>query len=345
MFLNFFKGFLMGIANVIPGVSGGTFAFVLGVLDRILAAINAVHAKTFQILLHPKSWFSSTGRITLQEELKRIDALFLATLITGAVCAILSGAHVMHKGLNEYPQYMLSLFIGLIIPSIGVPVGEMPTKKWYHLPLLILGIFVVVEVGNLFSSKMEAEAGFTLVFFGGMIAFVAMILPGISGSFMLLVMGLYTPLMMHIKGLTSFNLGIRAWAQALPEHLLWLTVVGTGGLVGAKGFAKIMTFLLDKYRSATLSFLIGLLLGSFWVLWPLKDIEQGAKVYNRKGEIKRDIQILTAPNRLPSFPEDTQNTMICLACLVLGLFGGAGVNRLGKTSEKNLKTEETTSHG
>jgi putative membrane protein len=339
MWINFFKGLLIGVANIIPGVSGGTFAFVLGILDRILKALNSIQPLKLLIFLHPKKWFTLSGREELGQEFQRMDAKFLIVLGLGVITSILLSAHLIEGALISYPHYTLALFIGLILPSLGVPLSQVPSKKPIYLIPLLLGILVTVGVSNLFLSQSTAEPSYFLIFLGGIIAFIAMILPGISGSFMLLVMGLYAPAVFHIKSLTFFNQGISVWLQALPSHLLWLGTLALGLVVGAKFSAKIISYFLQTFRSATLIFLVGMLLGSFWVLWPIKDIEKGKDILGRDGKVKYDVKIMTAPNRLPSFPQDSSRTLFCALFILLGSLGGVGVNRLGKSGQESPSLE------
>jgi len=144
-----------------------------------------------------------------------------------------------------------------------------------------------------------------------------MILPGISGSYVMLIMGQYQN---ALNKLTNIDAGA----------LVWLLGLVLGMAVGIVLFARLLHFLLARYRSQTMAFLIGLLLGSLFVLWPFKDIDSGANVTGRDGEVKEEIRIATAPNRLPNnLPEG----LIGGGALLAGLLGSYGVIAIGKRRE------------
>jgi putative membrane protein len=153
-----------------------------------------------------------------------------------------------------------------------------------------------------------------------------MILPGVSGSFCLLILGLYQPTLSHIKAMTH---------APSSESILFLGTLGLGCVAGLVAFSRIMSFLLKRFRSATLAFLIGLIIGSLWILWPVKDFAGGAVVHDSSGEEKKDIVIATAPNRLPG-DRDGDWTLCgrCALALLAGLGGAAGVSRLGRSRDE-----------
>jgi putative membrane protein len=153
----------------------------------------------------------------------------------------------------------------------------------------------------------------------GAVAISAMILPGISGSFVMLVVGQYQKVLEHLSAARKLD-GL---------SILWLAALGVGCVLGLLLFSRLLHWLLHRWRSATMAFLIGLVLGSFFVLWPFKDFSAGGKVVGRSGEVKRDVQIATAPNRLPvSWTETGRNGL----ALLLGLAGALGVELLGRRS-------------
>jgi putative membrane protein len=324
--IQFINGFLIGVANIIPGVSGGTFALVLGIFDRLINSLKSINIQTlraaFKLL---KSGFGRAGRQAAAEELKRIDAGFLCLMAAGALCAIVSCAWLLDYLLAEYPGETLAFFIGLIIPSLAVPYRMMekrgPAQLFWVLPGAALTVYVAlsdISVGG-------GEAGSLIIFAGGVLAVSAMILPGISGSFCLLILGLYQPTLHHIKAMVH---------APTMESVRFIALLGAGICVGFVTFTRVMSFLLSRYRSATLAFLIGLILGSFWVLWPVKDFETSSG-----SEMKKKIQVATAPNRLPGDHEG--DLALCgrlaLAALI-GLVGAMGINRLGTKNREMDKT-------
>lgn len=317
------KGFLIGIANIIPGVSGGTFALILGIFDRLVQAIKSFDLALIRslsgALIRP---FDPQSRQRVAAEWKRTDATFLAFIGLGAMAALVSCAWIFDYLLREHPGMTLAFFIGLIIPSIAVPYRMMkrrgPAQLFWIIPGAVLTVwFSLLEIGG-----GSGEPGFFVVVFGGILAISAMILPGVSGSFCLLILGLYQPTLSHIKAMTH-DPGVAS--------VIFLGTLGLGIVIGLVLFSRLMSFLLNRYRSATLAFLIGLIIGSFWILWPIKDFGAGTVVTDSKGEEKKEIAIATAPNRLPGGEEgDLRLCGTCGLALLVGLGGAAGVSRLGK---------------
>ncbi len=317
------KGFLIGIANIIPGVSGGTFALILGIFDRLVQAIKSFDLAFIRnlsgALIRP---FDTRSRQTIAAEWKRTDATFLIFIGLGAMAALVSCAWIFDYLLREHPGVTLAFFIGLIIPSIAVPYKMMKRRGPAQLFWIIPGAVLTVWISLLEIGVDSGEPGFVIVVLGGMMAISAMILPGVSGSFCLLILGLYQPTLSHIKTMT-LNPGM--------ESMIFLGTLGLGIVIGLVLFSRIMSFLLTRYRSATLAFLIGLIIGSFWILWPIKDFGAGTVVTDSKGEEKKEIAIATAPNRLPG--GEAGDFLLCGKCglaLLIGLGGASGVSRLGK---------------
>jgi putative membrane protein len=322
------KGFLIGIANIIPGVSGGTFALILGIFDRLVDAIKSFDLALIRTyagaLARP---FDKRSRQRIAAEWKRTDATFLTFIGIGALVALVSCAWIFDYLLREHPAMTLAFFIGLIIPSIAVPYKMMEHRDPAHLFWIVPGAVLTVWISMLDIAGGTGEPGFIIVFLGGMLAISAMILPGVSGSFCLLILGLYQPTLSHIKAMTH---------SPTAASVIFLGTLGLGVVIGLVLFSRIMSFLLKRYRSATLAFLIGLIIGSFWILWPIKDFGAGTVVTDSRGEEKKEIAIATAPNRLPGGEKgDLWLVGKCGVALLIGLGGASGVSRLGKVKEKH----------
>ncbi len=331
--ITFIKGGLIGIANIIPGVSGGTFALILGIFDRMIGSLNRIGAETVGAALRfVKGGFRGDARQAFAKELQRIDAAFLATLMFGSTVVILASSFLIDYLLQEQYSPTLAFFIGLILPSILVPWRMMGTERGARILWAIPGAALTIGVSLVIPDN-AAGADNPLVALGtGAIAISAMILPGISGSFVMLVLGQYQNV---IGKLTSLQLGLMdgriEWGA-----LLWLAALAVGMGIGILAFARLLNFLLARFRSATMACLIGLLLGSLWVLWPFKDISAGAELTGRSGEVKQEVRIATAPNRLPDNPRET---LIALAAVVAGLGGSAGLIRLGGKGKEGSQPE------
>ena len=319
------NGALIGLANIIPGVSGGTFALILGIFDRMVNAINSVSLQTLKACLGLLT-FRREAVNAFVAELKRIDALFLAILVVMAAVSAAALAFLMEYLLAEQTAPTMAFFIGLIVPSVAVPYAMME-KRGARLLLIIPGI--ALTAGISFAMPDEAAgADSPLIAAGsGAVAVSAMILPGISGSFVLLVLGQYQNFVAKITAL----LGGLADGAFDVGAFVWLAAFGIGLVVGLWAFTKVLALLLKKAKSATMAFLIGLIIGSLFVLWPFKDVSQGATVTGRDGEVKQDVQIATAANRMPnSVGEGVTGGLALLA----GLGGSFGMIALGRRREE-----------
>ena len=298
--LDIVKGALVGIANIIPGVSGGTFALVLGIYERLLAAIGGFGFRSvkvfFGLLTGPTK---VERRRAFAEELKRIDALWLGLLAVGAAAAILVSSRLIAWLLDEQLAPTLAFFIGLIIPSIIVPYRLLQRRSWQELIACLVGIAGLVGLTFLPPAGSGEGMGLFGLFLAGAIAVSAMILPGVSGSFMLMIMGEYRTVLEAINQFDLVKLGVFA----------------AGCLAGVLAFVKLLNFLLKRFQSITMAFLTGLIFGSLWVLWPFKAIAPGAK-------------IITGVNVLPTVFDAELGWAI--GAFVVGLVCSAGVMLLGR---------------
>ncbi len=322
------KGGLVGIANIIPGVSGGTFALILGIFDRLIGSLNALNLSTLQVVLGLlTSGFKKEAREAFVDEWRRLDATFLILLMVGALIAILSSSFLIKFLLASHYSPTLAFFIGLIIPSIAIP-WAMLERKGAVLLWAVPGIALTVGV-SLVMPESSAGMDNLLVAFGtGAIAISAMILPGLSGSYVMLVMGQYQNV---LTKLTNLQLGLAKGTIDFGA-VAWLALLVVGMAVGIILFARLLHFLLKRFQSATMAFLIGLLVGSLYVLWPFKDIESGATVRGRDGEVKTNVQIATASNRLP---ESAGEGLLAGGAFIVGLVGSAGLTVIGRRTESD----------
>tara|TARA_B100001059_G_scaffold229939_1_gene263345 strand:- start:476 stop:1399 length:924 start_codon:yes stop_codon:yes gene_type:complete len=240
--LIFLRGVAMGAADVVPGVSGGTIAFISGIYDRLLAAIAACTPDKLIWLLR--------GRIA--ETWRAVDGAFLATLLAGILCSIASLARLITYLLEHHGVLLWSFFFGLILVSVYLVGREI--SRWNAWTLL------AAVAGALFAYVITVASPLALsvtplnVFLGGCIAICAMILPGISGSFILLLLGLYSGVLHAVK---TADLGL-------------LGLFALGCVVGLLSFSRLLSWLLSHARNVTLAFLTGLLVGSLNKVWPWK---------------------------------------------------------------------------
>jgi putative membrane protein len=253
------KGFVMGIADVIPGVSGGTIAFISGIYDDLLAAISSVkfrHVWSFFLLL---SFFVNKPRFEqAKKELSEIHWNFLITLLSGIVLAILTMARLIPHLMQAYPFHTYSLFFGLILVSCSFPFREMKKTSTNFSILIAFALatfFAMASVASLSGSLNPAY-----VFASGAMAVCALILPGISGAYILVLLGQYSLILGALRS----------------RELFTVSVFILGMLVGILSFVRVLKYLLNIHRSITMAALTGVMLGSLRKIWPgnfLGDVE------------------------------------------------------------------------
>lgn len=262
----FLKGIAMGAADVVPGVSGGTIAFITGIYDRLLASINAINFGLIKII-------KTQG---IAAAWKKINGNFLLSLFAGILVSVFSLAKVLEYLNKNHPILLWAFFFGLIIASI-VYVGKQ-VKKWNVNAIigLIAGTILVFGISLLPPLGDSTNLGF--IFICGVIAICAMILPGVSGSFLLLVLGAYHSILGAVN----------------DKNFVLLGVFMAGALIGLLSFSRVLKWVLDKYRSVTIATLTGFLVGSLWEVWPWKITTQYR--INSHGEEVPFIQDNIAPN-------------------------------------------------
>ena len=230
------KGFFMGIANIIPGVSGGTLAITMGIYEDLIEAISHFFTK-------------------IKENLK-----FLIPVLLGAVISIILGSRVISYSLEKYPLPTIMFFIGLILGGIPMLYKKIKgNSKPSNIFIFILTFSLVIGLmflksGNNVSFTNMNIMDYILLFIVGVIASATMIIPGISGSFMLMVMGYYKPILHTINSLTSF--------QNIVPNMLIPIPFGLGVLVGLVLIAKVLEYLFNKFEVPTYFGIIGFVLAS-----------------------------------------------------------------------------------
>lgn len=272
------RGFAIGIANIIPGVSGGTVALMLGIYQRLLDAISALGLESLKALV--------SGREAIKTELQRVDAAFLGALAAGAGVAIVASARLMGYLLETHHDPTYGLFFGLVLASLVVPWRLIKHFSATSLVFCLVAIALVVGLTLAMSGEdrlqaaqkkaliksnvsttspisnnlarqttVATDSGNMLLFFAsGILAICAMILPGISGSFMLLLVGVYFDILVCIN----------------ERQLMLLAIFAAGAAVGLLIFTRFLKYLLQRYGDATMSFLFGLVIGSLYAIWPFK---------------------------------------------------------------------------
>lgn len=240
------KGIAMGAADVVPGVSGGTIAFISGIYEELLGTISSLKPSIIQTLF----------KQGIRAFWKEINGAFLAPLLCGIAISVLSLAKGISWMLENEPVLLWSFFFGLVLASIFL-VGKQ-VKRWNAGSIIafILGAGFAFWVTLL--PPLAPSTSMWFLFISGAIAICAMILPGISGSFILLILGSYKVVIDAVKGLE------------IKEILIF----GAGCIVGLLSFSRLLKWLFAKYQNTTIAILTGFLLGSLNKLWPWKENTQ-----------------------------------------------------------------------
>ena len=266
------KGFCMGASDVVPGVSGGTMAFILGIYEELIEAIKSIDLQVIKLALSFK----------VKAVLQAVPWQFLLALFIGVLLAFLTLARGLEWLLENQPIYLWSFFFGLVLSS-GITVSSRVNKWGVGAVAGLIGAAIAAWfiVGLIPVRTADTPLA---IFLSGMIAICAMILPGISGSFILFILGKYQTI---LSALTNFD-------------VVTLGIFAAGAAVGIVSFARVVSWLFKRYHDITVAVLIGLMLGSLRKLWPWK--ETISTTLDRHGETIPLEQInIAPPNFGPEF--------------------------------------------
>ncbi len=254
------KGLAMGAADVVPGVSGGTIAFISGIYEELIETIHKVDLGFFK--LWKKEGFLNAW--------KHYNLGFLLALFSGVFISIISLAKLITWLLAVYPIMVWSFFFGLVIASI-VYVGKQITK-WKASIILAVLIATVLSYLITIADPVGSPDSIWFLFFAGFIAIIAMILPGISGAFILLLLGAYTSVIGIItqlsEGITSLNFSV--FINAFGKLLIF----GVGAIIGLKVFSRALNWMFKHHKNLILAVLTGFMIGALNKIWPWKEVLQ-----------------------------------------------------------------------
>ena len=253
------RGALIGMAELVPGVSGGTVALVTGVYDQLIDSADHVVQAGRRLVFGPDRLRSAGA------ELRRTNWLLIIPVLIGMIAAVFTLAGVMKDFVTDTPEHARGLFFGLVAASIIVPLRMMPARKPGRPPivelLMLVGAIVVAFVLTSFAGgRTIDDPALPLVFVAAAIAICALVIPGISGSFFLLAVGLYAPTMSAVD----------------ERNLPYLGTFMLGAIAGLAAFVKVLHHLLHNHRRSTLLIMSGLMIGSLRALWPWQTDGEGA---------------------------------------------------------------------
>lgn len=247
------KGACMGAADVIPGVSGGTIAFIMGIYDEFIGSLASINGEALKLLL--KGRFSAFW--------KHINGSFLLSLVAGIGISVIALAGLMQMLLSDFPIQTWAFFFGLIVASSIFIIRGISGWKIREGLMLVFGILLGAVICTL--SPTQTPDGLWFIFLSGALAICAMILPGISGSFILLILGKYEYVLGAISGLVA---GVDP-----GRNLLILGVFGLGAIIGILAFSRFLHWLLARWQKETMIVLAGFIIGSLVKIWPWSNAE------------------------------------------------------------------------
>jgi len=311
----FFKGMGMGAANVIPGVSGGTIALITGIFERLIHAIKSFNFTAVRLLFSGK----------FKDFAKHIDLMFLFPVFLGIAISIISIARLFGYLFDSFPTYIWAYFFGLILGSVYF-VGK-TISKWSVSVILLFIIGTAVAVSISYLNPATEDDSFIYLIICGVIAACSMILPGLSGSFVLILLGNYQLVM--IDAVNNMSISI-----LLP------VVIGAG--VGLIAFSHFLSWIFLKYKDQTIGILTGFILGSLGILWPWKEsFDKFGKIIptnkfgaftNNAGEIITDIKVFEYKQIIPEF--NIQFAWV-IALLILGIVSIWIIEKVANKTEKD----------
>ncbi|WP_177602043.1 DUF368 domain-containing protein [uncultured Phocaeicola sp.] len=237
------KGMGMGAADVVPGVSGGTIAFIVGIYDELINSIKSINGESLKLFFTGK-WGAFC---------KQINAAFLFSIVLGVGISIFSLAKVITWLLTDHPILVWAFFFGLVLASTWFVSKDIKEWNWKTIVAFVAGAAVAYYITV--ATPAETPSNLLFIFLCGAIAICAMILPGISGSFILVLLGKYFFVMEAVK---TFNIKI-------------ILVFAAGAIIGITTFSRLLSFALKHFRNITLSVLTGFMLGSLNKVWPWKE--------------------------------------------------------------------------
>lgn len=256
--IDLIRGFLIGMAELVPGVSGGTVALVTGVYDELIDSASHAISSLKRLVLGPDRLAG------FSQEIRRTDWWLVGPVLVGMAAAVVTVAGVMEAFVTGHPEHARGLFFGMVLVSLAVPLLMLPArvKGSRILDVVVVAVAAVVAfvLTGMAGGGATSEPPVIVVFLAAAVAICALVVPGVSGSFFLLAIGLYTT---TLDAVHSRDLG-------------YIAVFGAGAIVGLASFVQLLKYLLHNHRRVTLLVMTGLMLGSLRALWPWQSAPESA---------------------------------------------------------------------
>jgi len=302
------RGMSMGVAEVIPGVSGGTIAFITGIYATLLNSIKSVNYNLIKLLFKGK----------VASVYAQLNGRFLLFLLMGMAVGMVFGVFFISHLLETTPEPLWGFFFGLVLASVGYMWTQITSFKVNYIFLFVVGAVLSYLVTTL--TPAGGNASLPFVFFSGAIAISALILPGISGSFILLLLGMYGIIIPEVKTVLS---------NPNSESLVLVGVFGLGCLTGLLSFSRILSYTFKHFADATLAALTGIMLGSLPKIWPwrnpslLLDKETGKNIVPDLSSFQfsdlENAKLLKETNVMPAGYFTEPRTLITAVAFIIGI--------------------------
>ena len=323
-FNRLFKGIAMGAANVIPGVSGGTIALVTNIYEELIDSLKSFNLGVIKLLF--KGNFKTLNN--------QLNLNFLFPIMFGIVLSILSLAKLLDYSLNEYPEHTWAYFFGLVLASVYYVGQKIKFWNWKIITTLTLGTLIAFIISFISPSPSENTSYF-YIFICGLIGVCGMILPGLSGSYILMLMGNYHLLMVKsinsisefTKALVNGNLSVYISSSEF-DLLIYFLIFLVGSVIGLIAFSNIISIIFNKYHDATIAILTGFIFGSLNIIWPWKNKIFHQTLKDRNG----DLIILGYENYFPKNFDSSE--FWSLLFLIIGFISIIVIEILAKNHKK-----------
>ena len=258
----------MGIAEVIPGVSGSTLALIMGIYDDFILLLHQVSTFIKELA---KFLIGKSSVTNLKKEFLAIDFLFGIKLFSGMFMTVLVFSNILTYLFETYPHYLLAVFYGIIFASIKVPFARIKKPEIKEWAIIILTALIFFVIFGLKATTQLEGAPLWYVFIGGVIGISGMVLPGISGSFLLYLLGIYELIISTVSALTKF--------QFNTNNILTIGVFFAGIMTGFVTFIRLVKYALVHKHNLIMAFVTGLLIASLRAVWPFKDGTDNINIY------------------------------------------------------------------
>lgn len=294
------RGAAMGIAEVIPGVSGGTIAFITGIYARLLSAIRNFDLRLLKLL----------GSWQFQKAISHIDGAFLLVLVTGMVFGVIGGIFGVTYILETRPDILWGFFFGLILASVWAIGREVSNWDLRIVLLFIGGASLAFFITLLY--PLSGSENLLYVFLSGCLAICALILPGISGSFILLLLGMYTVVIPTVKNILI---------EAKVDDVILIAVFAAGCLAGLLSFSKLLSWLFNNFMHPTLATMTGFMLGSLPKIWPWRNpalwMDEQGLIHEGIPQLEEGVRVIRENIVLPAdYYRDTTFWQVIIAALL-----------------------------